>query len=436
MNQGQAFLNHKKNTTGLPSGWSSANTQFLSKVSEKHFPISNSSHLDLILSSITDSKTTSLFTRKLNADISYIYHIKGNQRAYYRDHHKKIRYIEVADFLKIFNSLRKNKQEQVQLSSPQFKALSLSGHGYFHFTSNASVKSIIFIHRNDLFSFSDDELNRFKTLRFFLHFKFNLDIIKHTLDQEKKIDLHISDFFLQLKDDCQASQLVSLYHHHKFGILNELLNTLNHELKNPLFGIRLSLELLKTLSSGDDQAFLDQMLNNVEKCNDIFRNFGKSFSKERKSLKRDPLTILEDVLSLLKSSLKGIKVKVEICDQCKNKNLKIKSFEISQILTNLILNSAQSLQQTNQAGKILIKITSNDQKSISFQVYDNGPGILSNSHKDIFKSFYTTKSEGTGIGLTICNEMAKSVGGTFYLKKSNHEETIFTCDIPYENLIN
>ena len=95
--------------------------------------------------------------------------------------------------------------------------------------------------------------------------------------------------------------------------------------------------------------------------------------------------------------------------------------QITQILINLIRNAVQA-----EARTIIIsaQITASEQTVIN--VYNNGTPISRESQDEIFVPFFTTKQEGTGIGLSLSRQIMRLHNGTLVLTRSDDKGTIFT----------
>jgi nitrogen fixation/metabolism regulation signal transduction histidine kinase len=117
---------------------------------------------------------------------------------------------------------------------------------------------------------------------------------------------------------------------------------------------------------------------------------------------------------LLESSVEPITIEVQIDEQM-----------IEQVLINLIKNSVQALKGRLGA-KIQIRGFYNKRGRPSIQVIDNGQGILDDVIDKIFIPFFTTKHNGSGIGLSLSRQILRLHGGTITAKSTPNEETIFT----------
>ena len=101
---------------------------------------------------------------------------------------------------------------------------------------------------------------------------------------------------------------------------------------------------------------------------------------------------------------------------------------LSQVLINLFKNSIQALTELSER-EIHIKVYI--QEMILFiKITDNGSGIPSNLLEDIFIPFFTTKKDGTGIGLSLSRQIIRMHGGELSVKSQPFHETSFTISLP------
>lgn len=101
--------------------------------------------------------------------------------------------------------------------------------------------------------------------------------------------------------------------------------------------------------------------------------------------------------------------------------------QLSQVFLNLLKNSIQVLEGENN-GQIEIALEKSDKLYIF--ITDNGKGIPYELQEKIFVPFFTTKTEGMGLGLSLCRQIIKRHGGSFYLQESQNGKTVFTIVWP------
>lgn len=101
--------------------------------------------------------------------------------------------------------------------------------------------------------------------------------------------------------------------------------------------------------------------------------------------------------------------------------------QLSQVFLNLLKNSMQSLEGEKDGEiAILLEITG----KLHICITDNGKGIPPELQEKIFVPFFTTKAEGMGIGLSLCRQIIKKHGGSFYLQESRKGKTTFAIELP------
>ena len=211
-------------------------------------------------------------------------------------------------------------------------------------------------------------------------------------------------------------------------LLGELLNTLRHELSNPLFGLELSSELLLSEATDEEQMeFLQNIVDSIKRSQTILNSFSQLYKDNLITEDFNINSTINEVLTLAKSEIRNIKI-VKTFDK---ENLIINSNQTwaAQIIFNLIINSAQAMINSNDEDKLISITQSIKNQSILITIQDNGPGINKSAINKIFSPFYTTKSEGNGLGLAISKKLANKLGGDLnYIDKKGG--ACFVLELP------
>ena len=100
---------------------------------------------------------------------------------------------------------------------------------------------------------------------------------------------------------------------------------------------------------------------------------------------------------------------------------------LEQVIINLINNSLQSLKDVEKGKLKLISKFDKDSR-VLIEVIDNGPGIPQDYLKKIFIPFFTTKKEGSGIGLSLSRQIMRAHNGRLLVNSIPHEKTVFTLE--------
>lgn len=204
-----------------------------------------------------------------------------------------------------------------------------------------------------------------------------------------------------------------ILHSQRISLLGELLNTLKHELSNPLFGIKLIGTIMKKDASNNEiKAIVEEICKNCERCQNIIQDISFLYDGKIEAKKIEMNKFIQEILTISKSETRDIK-KTVIWENIKEKNYTLKTNPtwLGQILFNLIINSGQAMSRNeNKSKEIIISLTEcKEDNCLKISLTDNGPGINPNDISKIFTPFYTTRSEGTGLGLAICQTLGKKL---------------------------
>jgi len=105
--------------------------------------------------------------------------------------------------------------------------------------------------------------------------------------------------------------------------------------------------------------------------------------------------------------------------------------QVQQVVMNLILNSVEAMSAVEEGARELSISTKQGQTSdISVAVQDSGPGIDPEHFERVFAPFYTTKTDGIGMGLSICRSIIDAHGGRLWAEANRPRGTIFQFTLP------
>ncbi|OEK01715.1 hypothetical protein BFP97_09390 [Roseivirga sp. 4D4] len=211
----------------------------------------------------------------------------------------------------------------------------------------------------------------------------------------------------------------------------EMAQQVAHEIKNPLTPMKLKLQHLKRVLSqapdvgNDFNMPIDSLLNQVETLSDIATSFS-SFAKM-------PMPISErlDLVEELRKSVRLFKGnKAEIKTNIPKQPVWVMgdSKLLGRIFNNLILNAEQSLNE-DRPGRLSIELLVTHNKArITFE--DNGNGIPEDIKEKIFIPKFSTKEEGSGIGLAIAKRGVEHAGGSIWFDSTLGKGTTFYLEFP------
>ena len=229
----------------------------------------------------------------------------------------------------------------------------------------------------------------------------------------------------------------------KLAVMGQLTATFAHEIGTPLNAMSGHLQLLGIeLSEPKTQERVSIIRSQVEKIEKIVRGFLQSTAQPASQRQLVDLNrLIDQTLSIVGPRAESIGVRVQ---KRLDRNLgpvRAVPLELEQILLNLVNNSLDSLREKSRSGErveLQLELISQLEKhggspQAVLQVRDTGQGVAPDELKKIWKPFYTTKrpGEGTGLGLTICQQLAKQNGAMIELDSKWGAWTRVTLRMPY-----
>ncbi len=217
-----------------------------------------------------------------------------------------------------------------------------------------------------------------------------------------------------------------------------LIRVLTHEIMNTITPITsISESILKFFKVGGSTRQIEELTEGQVKSTikglDVIKEQGENLMDFVQSYRtflsvptpdKEPVSVqhlFKKVKSLL--DITNAKINFEVTVEPNDLELFVDEKLINQVLINLVKNAFQSIENKESGSVKLIASITNDNKKI-IQVIDNGSGIPPEILNEIFIPFFTTKNDGTGIGLSLSKHIMRLHGGT--INVISGEETVFT----------
>jgi PAS domain S-box-containing protein len=104
--------------------------------------------------------------------------------------------------------------------------------------------------------------------------------------------------------------------------------------------------------------------------------------------------------------------------------------QLQQVILNLILNAVEAMGSTEAGARELLISTEQDHTGVLVAVRDSGPGLDPSHLERVFDAFYTTKSSGMGMGLSICRSIIEAHGGRLWAEANEPRGAVFQFTLP------
>ena len=220
----------------------------------------------------------------------------------------------------------------------------------------------------------------------------------------------------------------------KTASLANLGASIAHEIRNPLNSISLNIQLIKEwilkpeVSQKEMIETVDNVLSEINRLNDLIRYFLK-FSRlpEPELIVGNIDSCVQQALKLLYEQAKRLNVDI-IENLSKTSEILMDKNLLSQAIYNICLNGIQAMK--SQGGGRL-EISSFDTSGyVMLEIKDNGHGFLTETKDKLFELFFTTKEDGSGLGLPIANQIIEKHDGKIVAENNLDRGACFSIYFP------
>jgi signal transduction histidine kinase len=139
---------------------------------------------------------------------------------------------------------------------------------------------------------------------------------------------------------------------------------------------------------------------------------------------------IEEVIVMLRSAIiaNGVSVQTRLAEALSP--VYGDRVQLQQLILNLLMNAVEAMGSSEARARELLISTEQDHKGALVAVRDSGPGIDPECLERIFAAFYTTKSNGMGMGLSICRSIVEAHGGRLWAEVNEPRGALFQFTLP------
>jgi len=259
----------------------------------------------------------------------------------------------------------------------------------------------------------------------------SLDFIHDDLQAERRqtlgalLTLHDLESVREIESELELSR--------RLAAIGRLTSGVGHEVKNPINAIVVHLELLRNkLDSSDERALrhLEIIESEIQRLDRVVQTL-VDFSRpvELQLEEQDLRDVVSSVLLLASAELETRNVKVASFLPANPVIANIDSDLMRQALLNVVLNGGQAMAD---GGRLEVRLTG-DSRMASISVRDEGEGIPEEVRQRIFDLYFTTKREGSGIGLAMTYRILQLHNGEVDVQSQPGRGTTFVLRVPVSN---
>ena len=218
----------------------------------------------------------------------------------------------------------------------------------------------------------------------------------------------------------------------------QLAATMAHEIRNPLAAIRSLVQVTRDLPPGPEavNVALGNVLGEVDRIgNTVERLLHLSRPHERELVEIDGNAVVRDAARFVEAYARRCGVQLHVDGPVSSPLLvRVDPLELRQVIVNMVLNACQACEAREREGVVRIGIAlgqeNADNRMVEITVRDTGRGIAAPDVERVFEPFFTTRSDGMGLGLSFCRDVLRRCGGDIAVVETTNTGTTIVVRLP------
>jgi two-component system sensor histidine kinase AtoS len=248
-------------------------------------------------------------------------------------------------------------------------------------------------------------------------------------------DVGMKRYILAVDRDVSERKLAeeALQRAQQIRIAGELATGLAHEIKNPLAGIKLTIQMLleEQCLSTEDRVVVKKVIDEIKRIELLIKGLLNFARPPQPQLAiTDVNAVLETVISLVLHGQASLRDGIQIVKHLEEDlpPAFADPMQLHQIFMNLMLNAVDAMPE---GGTITLRTAFNRElNTVQIDISDTGAGFDKGVENQLFKPFFTTKAKGTGLGLAITKRLVEDHGGSIHLENNVDRGALVRINIP------
>ncbi len=239
----------------------------------------------------------------------------------------------------------------------------------------------------------------------------------------------LNGYIINLKDLTEIVRIrKELQRKERLSAMGEALARVAHEMRNPLFGITAAAQILEMELKLEpaQKELMDSLLKDARRLNKIIEELLDTTREVRVHKNNVNLaSILDESLRAVAGTFKtnGVSLQTDFAEEVW---IYADAHKLGQVIINLVTNA---IEAARQGGAVNLDLTQGE-SYVSIKIADNGEGILPENLSRVFDVFFTTKKNGTGLGLPICKSIVEAHGGSLTAANNPDGGAQFVMQLP------
>ena len=218
----------------------------------------------------------------------------------------------------------------------------------------------------------------------------------------------------------------------RFVSLGEMAAGLAHEIRNPLAAIRGAVAVLQQPTDAKAAELWTVIIEEIARLNRVVESFlDYARPATRPAMIRDVGAFVKSCVEAVSRSKGRDGVELELDLEPGLAELRADADQLERVVVNVVQNAYEALEERGRV-KVAVRRSPAGDGWLEIQVDDDGPGMSDTTLERAFIPFYTTKQQGTGLGLALCERLIRAQGGTIQLRSRPGEGTSVLIRLPPE----
>ncbi len=234
-----------------------------------------------------------------------------------------------------------------------------------------------------------------------------------------------------------ARRSAELAHFNRYSTAGELTASIAHELNQPLGAILTNAETLQLMlkSPAPDLNEIGEIVDDIrrddQRASDVILRLRNMLKKApSKVTDADLNEIVRDTMLVLSPFATARKFDLKSSIFPEPLPIKGDQVQVQQVLVNLIVNAADAMSDVPRTERTVTISTARDDNFAEVSVLDAGPGIGRDKLKEVFEPFFSTKSQGMGMGLSIARTIVEAHNGLIWAENKTGGGAVFRFRLP------
>ena len=210
-----------------------------------------------------------------------------------------------------------------------------------------------------------------------------------------------------------------------------------HEVSQPLVAVELNAERAERLLRADrpEVGKLKEIVTDIRQANslamDVIRNLRNLLKRKSDIQECDLNAVIADAVHLLSPEANRRNIDLRVDGMQRALLVRADPVHLQQVILNLVTNAMDAMTDTAPgARKIAIRTAFAGESTVKVSVSDSGPGIPEHKLGEIFETFYTTKEQGTGLGLSVARTIVETYEGKIWAENQVGGGAVFRFTLP------